>query len=281
MSCTWGADGWSGLDGTTWGRRQPHRAEDPGLTPDAQGGAAEALRTPAPCVRSTLPPCPATFLSLAQASTSGQRRWRRGPWWTQKRGVVFVPTWRRGRLPEPSAREHRLASVANALPTSGRGVVSADGCSIYSPPSSRATPTAELCAPGARALGSQSGRHRRRDQREERRGQQEPHIALSAHLRTWHSPLTNDLRHPTSHLTGGARRLTGQDGSSAAVHQLTTSMGVLRHRPRRGWRLALSLRSPAPPSAGMLGWGGRGVAGGAGWPAAWPLATRLGWARGL
>ena len=51
------------LDGTTRGRRQPHRAEDLGLTPDAQGGAAEALRTPAPCVRSTLPPCPATFLS--------------------------------------------------------------------------------------------------------------------------------------------------------------------------------------------------------------------------
>ena len=59
------------LYGTTRGRRQPHRVEDLGLTPEAQGGAAEALRTPAPCVRSTLPPCPATFLSLAQASTSG------------------------------------------------------------------------------------------------------------------------------------------------------------------------------------------------------------------
>ena len=174
-----------------------------------------------------------------------------------------------------------MASVVNALPTSGRGVVSADGCSIYSPPSSRATPTAELCAPGARALGRQSGRHRRRDQREERRGQHEPHIALSAHLHTRHSPLTDDLRHPTSHLTGGARRLSGQDGSSVAVRQLTTSTGVLRHRPHGGWRLALSLRSPAPPSAGMLGWGGQGVAGGAGWPTAWPLATRLGWARGL
>ena len=155
------------------------------------------------------------------------------------------------------------------------------GAAFAAPPSSRATPTAELCAPGARALGRQSGRHRRRDQREERRGQHEPHIALSAHLHTRHSPLTDDLRHPTSHLTGGARRLSGQDGSSAAVRQLTTSTGVLRHRPRRGWRLALSLRSPAPPSAGMLGWGGRGVAGGAGWPTAWPLATRLGWARGL
>jgi hypothetical protein len=174
-----------------------------------------------------------------------------------------------------------LAIVANALPTSGRGVVSADGCSIYSPPSSRATPTAELCAPGTRALGRQSDRHRRRDQREERRGQQEPHIALSAHLRTQHSPLTDDLRHPTSHLTGGARRLSGQDGSSVAVRQLTTSTGVLRHRPHGGCRLALSLRSPAPPSAGMLGWGGQGVAGGAGWPTAQPLATRLGWARGL
>jgi len=149
------------------------------------------------------------------------------------------------------------------------------------PPSSRATPAAELCAPGARALGRQSGRHRRRDQREERRGQHEPHIALSAHLHTRHSPLTDDLRHPTSHLTGGARRLSGQDGSSVAVRQLTTSTGVLRHRPHGGWRLALSLRSPAPPSAGMLGWGGQGVAGGAGWPTAQPLATRLGWARGL
>ena len=129
-------------------------------------------------------------------------------------------------------------------------------------PSSRATPTAELCAPGARALGRQSSRHHRHDQREERRGQQEPHIALSAHLRTRHSPLTDDLRHPPSHLTGGARRLSGQDGSSVAVRQLTTSTGVLRHRPHGGWRLALSLRSPAPPSAGMLGWGGRGVAGG-------------------
>ena len=145
----------------------------------------------------------------------------------------------------------------------------------------RATPTAGLRAPSARALVRRSSRHHHHDQREGRWGQQEPQIALSAHLRTWHSPLTNDLRHPTSHLTGGARRLTGQDGSSAAVRQLTTSMGVLRHRPRRGWRLALSLRSPAPPSGGMLGWGGQGVAGGAGWPTAWPLATRLGWARGL
>ena len=151
-----------------------------------------------------------------------------------------------------------MASVANAPPKSGRGVVSANGCSICSPPSSRATPTAELCAPGARALGRQSSRHRRHDQHEGRRGQQEPHIALSAHLRTQHSPLTDDLRHPTSHLTGGARRLSGQDGSSAAVRQLTTSTGVLRHRPHGGWRLALSLRSPAPPSAGMLGWGGSG-----------------------
>ena len=149
------------------------------------------------------------------------------------------------------------------------------------PPSSRATPRAELCAPGARALGRQSSLHHRRDQREERRGQHEPHIALSTHLHTRHSPLTDDLRHPTSHLTGGARRLSGQDGSSAAVRQLTTSTGVLRHRPRRGWRLALSLRSPAPPSAGMLGVGGQGVAGGAGSPTAQVLPTKLGWARGL
>ena len=65
--------GWSVWTARLGGRRQPHRAEDPGLTPNAQGGAAEALRTPAPCVRSTLPPCPATFLSLAQASRSGRR----------------------------------------------------------------------------------------------------------------------------------------------------------------------------------------------------------------
>ena len=152
---------------------------------------------------------------------------------------------------------------------------------VGSCPSSRATPTAELCAPGARALGRQSGRHRRHDQREGRRGQQEPHIALSAHLRTQHSPLTDDLRHPPSHMTGGARRLSGQDGSSVAVRQLTTSTGVLRHRSHGGCRLALSLRSPAPLGGHAGVGGGQGVAGGAGWPTAWPLATRLGWARGL
>ena len=39
--------------------------------------------------------------------------------------------------------------------------------------------------------------------------------------------------------------------------------------------------SPAPPSAGMLGVGGQGVAGGAGSPTAQVLPTKLGWARGL
>ena len=61
------------LGGTTGGQEEPHRAEDPNPTPSAQGGVAEALRAPAPCVRSTLPPRPAAFLSLAQASTSGRR----------------------------------------------------------------------------------------------------------------------------------------------------------------------------------------------------------------
>jgi len=205
---------------------------------------------------------------------------QREPQRTQKRHVVSGLTQRRGHLSEPSSGAHRLASIGYSPPCSSQHSVRLS-TGARSCPSSRATPAAELCAPGARALGRQSSRHHRHDQREERRGQQEPHIALSAHLRTQHSPLTDDLRHPTSHLTGGARRLSGQDGSSAAVRQLTTSTGVLRHRPRRGWRLALSLRSPAPPSAGMLGWGGRGVAGGAGWPTAQPLATRLGWARGL
>ena len=38
---------------------------------------------------------------------------------------------------------------------------------------------------------------------------------------------------------------------------------------------------PAPASAGMLGWGGQGVAGGAGSPTVQVLPTKLGWARGL
>ena len=51
----------------------------------------------------------------------------------------------------------------------------------------RATPTAGLRAASARALVHQSSRHHHHDQREGRWGRQEPQIALSAHLRTWHS----------------------------------------------------------------------------------------------
>ena len=73
MSCARCADQVVCLDGTTGGQEELHRAEDPNPTPSAQGGVAEALRAPAPCVRSALPPRPAAFLSLAQASTSGRR----------------------------------------------------------------------------------------------------------------------------------------------------------------------------------------------------------------
>ena len=73
MSCARCADRVVCLDGTTGGQEEPHRAEDPNPTPSAQSGVAEALRAPAPCVRSTLPPRPAAFLSLAQARTSGRR----------------------------------------------------------------------------------------------------------------------------------------------------------------------------------------------------------------
>ena len=89
----------------------------------------------------------------------------------------------------------------------------------------RATPTAGLRAPSARALGRRSSRHHHHDQREGRRGQQEPQIALSAHLRTWHSAPTGELQAPRQPTPGGTRRLRSSDSSSAAVFELTTTAG--------------------------------------------------------
>ena len=89
----------------------------------------------------------------------------------------------------------------------------------------RATPTAGLRAASARALVHQSSRHHHHDQREGRWGRQEPQIALSAHLRTWHSAPTGELQAPQQPTPGGTRRLRSSDSSSAAVFELTTTAG--------------------------------------------------------
>ena len=88
-------------------------------------------------------------------------------------------------------------------------------------------------------------------------------------------------RYPASLTPDGAERLGSSDSSSAAGRRLTAPMGyfeggVVREQPPAG-----DIVSPRRPGRALWGWGGQGVAGGAGSPTVQVLPTKLGWARGL
>ena len=265
-------------DGTTRGRRQPHRVEDLGLTPEARGGAAEALRTPAPCVRSTLPPCPATFLSLAQASTSGlatrpvvdAEAWRgicahmtpRPPVGAERPGASFgergqrpahVWSWcgQRRRVqhlqpPKQSSHAHSRALCARrARP--------------WPPEQPSPSPRPARRAPGIAGAAHRALRPPAHAAQPPRRRSEAPHQPPDRRC--------EEAEWPGRQLGGSAPAYHIHGGAPAP-----TSRG-----------LAASSQSARPRAAlgGHAGVGGSGARRSAGWPRGRPLPARLGVLRGL
>ena len=104
--------------------------------------------------------------------------------------------------------------------------------------------------------------------------------AFPPDLDLWHHPWVS-CRYPASLTPDGAERQGSSDSSSAAGRRLTAPMGyfeggVVREQPPAG-----DIVSPCRPGRALWGWGGQGVAGGAGSPTVQVLPTKLGWARGL
>ena len=88
-------------------------------------------------------------------------------------------------------------------------------------------------------------------------------------------------RHPTSRTPGGAETLGSSDSSSVAWRYLTTTVRYSEGGVGHQQLPARNFVPPRRPGRVLLGWGGQGVAGGAGSPTVQLLPTKPGWAKGL